>query len=197
MKTLSMAFLGAVAFSTALAAQAQQSVNIRGTVTAFDGKLISVNSRDGGPVQVELPENVNVSATARFTLADVKPGMTLGVTTVKRADGQLIAIDVRPIPPAAPLGLSPFDLQPGSTMTNALMEGAAVSAGGNELTLNYKTGSVKVLVPDGTPMSRAVPGDRADIKPGETIFVFARMVEGNKLVAARVQVSKNGLKPTQ
>ena len=197
MKTLSMAFLGAVAFSTALAAQAQQSVNIRGTVTAFDGKLISVNSRDGGPVQVELPENVNVSATARFTLADVKPGMTLGVTTVKRADGQLIAIDVRPIPPTAPLGLSPFDLQPGSTMTNALMEGAAVSAGGNELTLNYKTGSVKVLVPDGTPMSRAVPGDRADIKPGETIFVFARMVEGNKLVAARVQVSKNGLKPTQ
>ena len=197
MKTLSMAFLGAVAFSTALAAQAQQSVNIRGTVTAFDGKLISVNSRDGGPVQVELPENVNVSATARFTLADVKPGMTLGVTTVKRADGQLIAIDVRPIPPTAPLGLSPFDLQPGSTMTNALMEGAAVSAGGNELTLNYKTGSVKVLVPDGTPMSRAVPGDRADIKPGETIFVFARVAEGNKLVAARVQVSKNGLKPTQ
>ena len=197
MKTLSMAFLGAVAFSTALAAQAQQSVNIRGTVTAFDGKLISVNSRDGGPVQVELPENVNVSATARFTLADVKPGMTLGVTTVKRADGLLIAIDVRPIPPTAPLGLSPFDLQPGSTMTNALMEGAAVSAGGNELTLNYKTGSVKVLVPDGTPMSRAVPGDRADIKPGETIFVFARVAEGNKLVAARVQVSKNGLKPTQ
>ena len=197
MKTLSMAFLGAVAFSTALAAQAQQSVNIRGTVTAFDGKLISVNSRDGGPVQVELPENVNVSATVRFTLADIKPGMTLGVTTVKRADGQLIAIDVRPIPPTAPLGLSPFDLQPGSTMTNALMEGAAVSVGGNELTLNYKTGSVKVLVPDGTPMSRAVPGDRADIKPGETIFVFARVAEGNKLVAARVQVSKNGLKPTQ
>ena len=197
MKTLSMAFLGAVAFSTALAAQAQQSVNIRGTVTAFDGKLISVNSRDGGPVQVELPENVNVSATARFTLADVKPGMTLGVTTVKRADGQLIAIDVRPIPPTAPLGLSPFDLQPGSTMTNALMEGSAGAAGGNELMLNYKTGSVKVLVPDGTPMSRAVPGDRADIKPGETIFVFARVAEGNKLVAARVQVSKNGLKPTQ
>lgn len=197
MKNLSMAFLGAVAMAASVAALAQQSVNVRGTITAFDGRIISVNSRDGGPVQVELPENVNVSATGPFSLADIKPGMPLGVTTVKRADGQLIAIDVRPIPPTAPLGLSPFDLQPGSTMTNALMEGAAVSTGGNELTLNYKTGTVKVLVPAGTPMSRAVPGNRADIKPGETIFVFARVMEGNRLVAARVQVSKDGLKPTQ
>lgn len=197
MKRLSMLLLGAIAFAGTVAAQTPQSVNIRGTITAFDGKTISVNSRDGGPVQVELPENVAVSATAPFTLADIKPGMPLGVTTVRRPDGQLIAIDVRPIPPTANLGLSPFDLQPGSTMTNALMEGSAGAAGGNELMLNYKTGTVKVLVPDGTPMSRAVPGDRADIKPGETIFVFARVVDGNKLVAARVQVSKNGMKPTQ
>lgn len=197
MKTLSMGFLGAIVLASAFAAQAQQNVNVRGTVTGFDGKLISVNSRDGGAVQVELPDNVNVSTTAPFTLADVKPGMVLGVTTVKGADGGLIAIDVRPIPPAAPLGLSPFDLRPGSTMTNAIMEGGVAASNGQELTLNYKTGTVKVLVPPGTPMSRAVPGSRADIKPGETIFAAARMGEGGKLVAVRVQVSKDGIKPTQ
>jgi len=77
-----------------------------------------------------MPENVNVSGTKAITLADLKPGTPLRVTTIKRADGQLVAIDVRPIPPTVRLGLSPFDLQPESTMTNATLEGQVVLAGG-------------------------------------------------------------------
>ena len=179
------------------AASAQQATNIRGTVTAFDGQTIAVATRDGKAVEVALPEGVNVSGTKAITLAELKPGTVLGVTTVRRADGQLIAIDVRPIPPTARLGLSPFDLQPESTMTNAALEGQVVSAGGTELVLSPGGGALKVLVPAGTPMSQAVPGSRADIKPGETIFISARREADGKLTAARVQVSTNGVKPTQ
>jgi hypothetical protein len=178
-------------------ALAQQAVNVRGTVAAFDGKVISVNARGGNLVQVELPETVNVSGTKAITLADIKAGMTVAATTIQRADGQTVAIDLRPIPATAPIGLSPFDLQPGSTMTNALLEGQIESTGGAELTLNYKTGTVKVLVPPGTPMSQSIPGSRADIKPGETVFIAARAGTDGKLTAARVQVSTNGVKPTQ
>lgn len=188
--------LGIFAFASG-GALAQKNVNIRGTITAFDGKVISVNTRDGGAVSIELPDNVAVAGTKAITLADIKPGMPLGVTTIKRADGEIVAIDVRPIPATAALGLSPFDLQPGSTMNNALLEGQAQSSSGSELTLNYKTGMVKVLVPPGTPMSQAIPGNRSDIKPGETIFVAARVDADGKITAARVQVSTNGVKPTQ
>jgi hypothetical protein len=183
--------------ATCALAQAQTNMNIRGTVTAFDGKTIAVATREGKAVEVQLPEAVNVSGTQAFTLADLKPGAVLGVTTVRRADGALIAIDVRPIPPTARLGLSPFDLQPESTMTNAALEGQVVSTDGAELTLNHGAGTLKVLVPPGTPMSRAVPGQRSDIKPGETIFIAARPDEQGRLVAVRVQVSTNGVKPTQ
>ena len=179
------------------AAQAQQNTNIRGAITGFDGKVISIRTNDGQNVSVDLPETVAVSITKPFTMADVKPGMKLGVTTIKRADGATVAIDVRPIPPAAAEGLSPYDLQPQSTMTNAVAEATAQAAGADELTLNYKTGTVKVLVPPGTPMSQAAPGARTDVKAGETIFVAARKDEAGKLVAARVQVSKDGVKPTQ
>ena len=178
-------------------AAAQQATNIRGTVTAFDGKTIAVATREGQAVEVALPETVNVSGTKAFTLADLKPGTVLGVTTVKRADGATVAIDVRPIPPTARLGLSPFDLQPESTMTNAALEGQVVSSNGTELVLNPGEGPIKVLVPPGTPMSQAVPGKREDIKPGETIFISARRDAEGKLTAARVQVSTNGVKPTQ
>jgi hypothetical protein len=184
-------------------AQAQQAppagrpANIRGVITAFDGNMLSIKSRDGGDVKVELPEGVNVAATKGITLADIRQGMVVGVTTVKRADGAVVAIDVRPIPATANLGLSPFDLQPGSTMTNAVMEAAVASSGGDELTLNYKTGSVKVLVPPGTPMSQSIPGSRADLKPGETVFVSSRIADDGRITAVRVQVSKDGVKPTQ
>ena len=178
-------------------AQSPQSVNIRGTITSFDGRMIRVEARGAGPVEVELPDTVSVSGTKAFSLSDIKPGMVLGVTTIKRADGETVAIDVRPIPPTAPLGLTPFDLAVGSTMTNAALEGQAVLANGLELVLNYKSGVVKVLVPPGTPMSQSAPGSRADIKPGETIFIVARIGEADKLTAARVQVSTNGVKPTQ
>ena len=193
-KIVCIALLGLL---SAASSYAQQNVNIRGLVTAFDGKVIDVKTRDGGDVKIALPDTVNVNATKAFTMADIKPGMVMGVTTVKRADGATVAIDVRPIPPTAPQGLSPFDLQPGSTMTNAAVEAAVDSVGGQELVLNYKTGSVKVLVPPGTPMSQSTPGNRADIKPGETVFVSARAGEAGAFTAVRVQVSKDGVKPTQ
>lgn len=189
--------LAALVLAGTAAAQTPQRVNIRGTVTSFDGKLISVQSRDAGAVQVALPDNVAVSGTKAITLADIKPGMSLGVTTVKRADGETVAIDIRPIPATAALGLSSFDLAPNATMTNATLEGQALSTNGSELVLNYKSGTVKVIVPPNTPMSQAIPGNRSDIKPGETIFIAALVGEDNKLTAARVQVSTNGVKPTQ
>jgi len=179
-------------------AWAQQTANIRGTLTAFDGKVLSVKTREGQDVKIELPDNVNVNATKAFSLADVKPGMVLGVTTVKRADGATVAIDVRPIPPTARQGLSSFDLQPQSTMTNAALEGTVTQVpGGNELTLNYQSGTVKVLVPPGTPMSQSAPGTRADLKPGEGIFVAVKPGDNGALVAVRVQVGKDGVRPTQ
>ena len=186
----------AVVGSAAAFAQ-QQTVNIRGTISAFDGKMLSVKTKAGGDVSVELPEAVNVATTKAFGMNDIKPGMVLGVTTVKRADGTVVAIDVRPIPPAAAQGLSPHDLAPDSTMTNASVEGVVAAAGGQELTLNYKTGSVKALITSATTMSQSAPGSRADLKPGETVYVLARKGEGGALTAVRVQVSKDGINPTQ
>ena len=108
-----------------------------------------------------------------------------------------VAIDVRPIPATANQGLSPHDLAPQSTMTNAAVEATAAATEGNELTLNYKSGTVTVLVLPGTAMSQAAPGSRSDLKVGETVFVAARRTDAGGLTAARVQVSKDGVKPTQ
>ncbi len=174
-----------------------QSFNWRGTIAAFDGRSLTVALRDGGQVVIDLPETLSVSITQRFTMADVKPGMVLGVTTVQRADGATVAIDVRPIPATAAQGLSPYDLQAQSTMTNAVLEASVAASDAHEIMLNYKTGVIKVLVPPGTPMSRAAPGTRSDLKPGEAVFVASRRSDAGSFTAIRVQVAKDGIKPTQ
>ncbi len=174
-----------------------QNFNWRGTIAAFDGKTLTVALRDGQSVAIDLPEGLGVSITQRFSMAEVRPGMVLGVTTVQRADGATVAIDVRPIPATAPQGLSPYDLQAHSTMTNAVLEASVAASDADEILLNYKTGAIKVLVPPGTPMSRAAPGSRSDLKPGEAVFVASRRNDLGTFTAIRVQVAKDGVKPTQ
>ena len=193
-----IAFSGLVLFCASTTTYAQeQRVNVRGTIAAFDGKVLTVKTKAGADVAVDVPEAATFGTTKPFTMADIKPGMILGVTTIKRGDGAIVAIDVRPIPATAPQGLSPWDLAPDATMTNATLEATVASAGGQELTLNYKTGTIKALVVPETAMSQAVPGTRDDLKVGETVFVFGRKDPAGKIAAARVQVSKDGIKPTQ
>ena len=198
MKTVGLVAAGAftILISVANPVFAQQNVNIRGALQSFEGGILSIKSNLGEEVKVRLPDGVAVAATKPFSLAEARPGMMLGVTTIRR-NGELIAIDVRPIPPAAKPGLSPHDLQPQSTMTNAILEGSVATAGAQEITLNYGGGTVKVRVLPDTPMSQAAPGARADLKPGATIYVAARRGDDGGLVAIRVQVSKDGVKPTQ
>jgi hypothetical protein len=174
-----------------------QNINWRGTIASYDGKVLGVTLRDGQTVSIDVPESLPISSTERFSMEDVKPGMVLGVTTVNRADGTKVAIDVRPISPTAPQGLSAYDLQPQSTMTNAVLEAAVLSSDANEFVLNYKTGSVKVLVPKGTPMSRAAPGSRVDLVLGQSVYVASRRNDANGYTAVRIQVGKNGVHPTQ
>ncbi len=197
---MNIKFLAAIAAVSVLAgaqASAQTRTNIRGVIKQVSGDMVVIAKNGGGEASVHVDDKTRISTTAKFSLADVKPGMKLGVTTVVRGN-DIVAIDVRPIPPAARDGLSPYDLAPSSTMTNGVLEGSAEQApNGNFITINYKTGKVKVLVPPGTPMSKAAPGAKADIKAGEAIYVFATGGKDGKLHAVRLQVGKNGVKPTQ
>jgi hypothetical protein len=82
-------------------------------------------------------------------------------------------------------------------MTNANVAKMVKSAGGNELTLEYKGGSQTILVPEGTPIIDFVPGDKSLLVPGATVFVVASVGADGTLSAPRVAVSKDGAKPPQ
>lgn len=54
-----------------------------------------------------------------------------------------------------------------------------------------------MVVPENTPVVMAVAGDRSLLKPGEYAFIQARMNNDGKVIASRIQVSKDGVRPPQ
>jgi len=195
MKGIRIASALAVLALAATAADAQTPMRVRGTITAIDGNVLSVKSRDGKDLKVHVTDDVGVTVAKAIKFEDIKQGDYVGSTTTKRADGTLVALEVHYLPPQAPPGHIPWDLVPGSMMTNANVEAMVTAAGKRELTLKYKDGMQQILVPDGVPIVRAVPGNRADLKPGEYIWTGAQVAPDGKITASRIQVSKDGVKP--
>ena len=174
-------------------AVAQAPARVRGTILSLNGDVLSVKSREGQDLKVHLAANVGVT-TAKATTLDALKGKYVGVTAVSKG-GRMTALEVHAIPPQAKPGHFPWDLAPDSTMTNANLDGVVQSGGGNEITLNYQGGSQKILVPAGTPIVAFDPGSRADLKAGETIWTNARREADGRIVAERLNVSKDGVKP--
>ena len=192
MKRFALLFL---LFATT-AAFAQAPTRVRGTITSVDGDVLSVKSREGKDLKIQLASDAQVAIAKKATMADFKPGSYVGVTSQKGPDGRLVARRIHALGPQVPQMHGAWDSMPDSMMTNANLENSAQVTGGNELTLKYKDGEQKILVTPQTEFFTFAAGSRADLKPGETIFTGARN-EGGKLIAQRVAVSKDGVNPPQ
>ena len=178
-------------------AQAQTSVRVRGTITAVDTSTLSVKSREGRDLRLTLPDSATVAVAKAASINDVKDGDFVGVTTKPGPNGSEVAVEVHYLPPTANVGQSAWDLLPNSKMNNAKVEGKVAASGAHEITLALPSGPQKIVVPAGTPVVRSVPGTRADLVPGEYVFVSAQAGADGALVAQRVQVGKDGVRPPQ
>src|SRR5262245_52964731 len=178
-------------------ALAQTPMRVRGTIVAIDGPMLMVKTREGRDLKLELASDLSISVAKAIRLADVKAGDYVGATTMTRGDGPPVAVEVHYLPPTVPEGQGPWDLQPGSTMTNANVDSVVIGTGNHELTLRFKGTTQKIMVPDDVPIVRAVPGVRGDLVPGEYIFTVPQAGADGKLTASRIQVSKDGVKPPQ
>ena len=108
---------------------------------------LGVKSRDGTPIKVKLADDARVLAVDKKSLADVKQGVFVGITAMPLPDGTQKAVEIHIFPEAmrgTNEGHRPWDLMPNSTMTNANIDSAVVSADGKELVLKYKDGEKKV-----------------------------------------------------
>ncbi len=138
---------------------------VRGTITSVRGDVLVVNDKQ----QVRLGEKTEIVYTQPITLADIKPGDFLGVTSMKGGAGQLTAVEVRRFPKPLNPGHRPFDGRDDQTMTNATVDAMIQAASGRELTLSYAGGSQKIVVPESASVSTLVPGKREQLVVGAPV----------------------------
>ncbi len=182
------------------AATAQTPARVRGDITAIDGNTLSVKSREGKDLKIELDPKATFAYMKALRLADIKPGTPLGTSAVKGPDGKIIARELHLFSPDRPIpneGHRPWDLEPGATMTNAMVTTVVQGNDGRELTLKYKDGAQQVIVPANVPVVMAVDGDRSLLVPGQYAYIAVSVGADGKMTATRVQITKDGIRPPQ
>ena len=146
-------------------------LRVRGVIESHAGEAIVVKSRDGQELTIALAPNLTVSAVVARSLADVKQGDFVGVAATNGDDGKLHAQEVLILPEAARgsnEGHYAWDLMPESTMTNATVAERVSGVSGPILTLRYKDGEKKIVVPPEAPIVTFVPGGA---RPGQNPFL--------------------------
>ena len=190
-----------MAIFAATTAMAQTTpTRIRGTISAIDGKTVTIATREGSSVKVNLADNWTVNLVAPLTMADIKQGGFVGIASMKGPDGSLNALEVLVFPAAMQAakpgeGHYPWDLQPESMMTNATVATVAAGGDGRTLKLDYKDGTQTIKVKPGIPIVTFLPGTQADAKVGAKVFVGAAKAADGTLTAPRLNVGKDGLTP--
>jgi len=213
-----LAFIAASLLAGAGTAQVSSSgksapEHVRGDIVAIDGNTVTVKSRGGETLKLQLADDVRVSVAEKAELADVRDGAFIGTTAVAQPDGTLRAIEVHLFPESmrgTGEGHRPWDLRPGSTMTNATVTGVGAAGGkspstmtnatvakvaGRKLTLKYKDGEKAVVLPPDVTVVKLEPADRSQLKPGVHLFAIASRQPDGTFRAERLTIGRNGVVP--
>ena len=172
---------------------------VRGTIDQVNGNTLTIKTRSGSPTTVQLKDDAPVVAVTKGSMSDIQMNSFVGIAAMPQPDGTVKAVEVSVF--AEPLrgtaeGHYPWDLMPGSSMTNAAVTQQVTKQEGNTLTLKYKDGEKTIVVPSDAIVVNLIPGDRADLKPGAKIFIPAWAKNANGTMEAAVAlVGRDGITP--
>jgi hypothetical protein len=169
----------------------EQPAGIRGTLAAVAGDRLSVETRAGEMVQLQLKEDAGIFVVRPATLEDIKAGDFVGVTSIEAGsrsvalEVHLFAEDLRGLGE----GRFPWDLvdEP-NMMTNATIAEIAAVGEDRELELAWAEGESRgVFVPFDAPIVRIEQtGTRAMLTPGRAVFLMVEGSESGPLAVAAV-----------
>ena len=169
----------------------------RGTIERLDGDTLVLGTRGGQKATFRLTPETRIVGAVSAQLGDIKPNTYIGTSAAPQPDGTLKAIEVHVFPESmrgTGDGHYPWDLENANTMTNGAV-GALAGTSGRTMTVNYKGGERKVVVPEDTPVVAFEPSDRGIVKPGARALVIAPKSADGTQTAAFLVVGENGINP--
>jgi hypothetical protein len=183
-----------------LASEQPAPTQVRGAIALVkDQDLIVATS--AGDVRVIVTDKTVIRGEFAIKFSEITAGMYLGTTATKQPDGNFLASEVHVFSEDQrgtgeghrPLGSAP---ESGATMTNANVERvedvAVKDIKGRLMSLKYKDGEVKVLVPPDIAVVKRVLGDRSLLKAGTEVSLQASRSADGTLSATQITVRAAG-----
>ena len=171
---------------------------VRGEVVSLEGTKLALRTRSGQPLSITLDEGYGVSVIRPIEASAIAKGTFVGTATLPQRDGTQRALEVVVFPESARgsgEGHYPWDLAPGSMMTNATVAEVVGLDQARRMTLKYPGGEQVVVVPPKAPIVTFEPGSPEMLRPGAHVFLVATAEPDGSLKANRVAVGKDGLVP--
>jgi hypothetical protein len=174
-----------------------------GRTASVAGSLISVQGQDvivetkSGRTEVRLSDKTVIRGEVPIKFSEITSGMYVGATAAKQPDGTFRAVRLHVFSEDQrgtgeghnPLSSAP---QSGLTMTNANVETvedvAVENVKGRMLTLKYKGGEIKVLVPPDATVVKRILGDRSLLRPGAEVSLQAPQAADGSRTATQITV---------
>jgi hypothetical protein len=180
-------------------AQQAPPIRLRGTIEKVDGNTLLLKTRDGAEATLTLADNALIVSVVKASLADIKEGAFIGSGAMPQADGSQKALEVHIFAESqrgTGEGHRPWTGAPNSTMTNGTVGTTVTGVDGSTITVKYKDGEKKIVVPPGVPIVRYEIGGRSELKPGVSFTVLAATKKPDgTFSAARINVGRDGVVP--
>jgi hypothetical protein len=171
---------------------------IRGTVVSLEGSKLVVHAKDGKDVSISLADKFGAIGVVKASMADIKPGVYIGTATADEPNDVLRSLEVVVFPDTMKgieEGHYPWDLPGSSKMTNATVSLAVDGVNGRSVTVTYKGGEKKIMIPPDVPIVTLVPSSAAEIHPGDPVFVPGDRGADGAVHAGVVLFGKDGASP--
>jgi len=178
-------------------APAPRPTLIRGKVTSLDGNVLTVATREGGVAVVKLTPDWSVTEVKPVSPDAIQKGSFIGTTEVDKPDGTGMSLEVHVFPPGVKMGEGhyPWDLKPGSNMTNGTIDNVVAGVSGRTVDVSYPGGVRHVEIPANIPIVQFGLGDKALLKPGAGVFIGAMKMADGTFMTNRVTTGANGVNP--
>jgi hypothetical protein len=166
-------------------------------VTGLEGNVLTVATREGGVAVVKLTPDWTVTEVKPVSPDAIQKGSFIGTTEVDKPDGTGMSLEVHVFPPGVNMGEGhyPWDLKPGSNMTNGTIDNVVSGVSGRTVDVSFPGGVRHVEIPANIPIVQFGLGDKALLKPGAGEFIGAMKQADGTYITNRVTTGANGVNP--
>jgi len=179
-------------------AAAQGSQHRRGTLTAVQGDMLTIQTRSGNTETIKMADNAGLFIVTNADMSAIKSGKFVGITSVEQG-GKRLAREVHVFNESL-RGLGeghyPWDLDAGpNMMTNANIAQVQEVGGDRVLKLNYSGGEQTIAIPPSAAVVAFDKTTRDQLVPGRMVFVIVKKQDDGSNAASAVVVGADGVKP--